>query len=85
MRGSSASIFRWLSLALIFGAVILTGIQLVSYSRIRNTFPPGMVIGGVPVGGLDQQQAADRLVMAYGVPVELHYNDAVIQIKPSVV
>jgi beta-lactamase class A len=74
-----------MSLALIFAAVIITGFQLVSYSRIRNTFPPGMVIGGVPVGGLNQQQAADRLVMAYGVPVELRYNDAVIQIKPSVV
>jgi beta-lactamase class A len=74
-----------MSLALIFATVIITGFQLVSYSRIRNTFPPGMVIGGVPVGGLNQQQAADRLVMAYGVPVELRYNDAVIQIKPSVV
>jgi beta-lactamase class A len=85
LRSSSFSIFRWLSLALIFAAVILTGIQLVSYSRVRNTFSPGMVIAGVPVGGLNQQQAADRLVMAYGVPVELRYNEAVIQIKPSVV
>jgi beta-lactamase class A len=85
LRSGSFSILRWLSLALIFTAVILTGFQLVRYSRIRNTFPPGMVIAGVPVGGLTQQQAADRLVMAYGVPVELHYNEAVIQIKPSVV
>jgi beta-lactamase class A len=85
LRSGSFSVLRWLSLALIFAAVIMTGFQLVRYSRIRNTFSPGMVIAGVPVGGLDQQQAADRLVMAYGVPVELRYNDAVIQIKPSVV
>jgi beta-lactamase class A len=44
-----------------------------------------MVIAGVPVGGLDQQTAADRLVQAYGVAVELHYGNAVIQVKPSVV
>lgn len=85
MRISHFSLLRWSSLVVIFATVLLTGYHLVRYSRIRNTFPPGLVIAGVPVGGLDQQQAADRLVMAYGVPVEMHYKDAVIQIKPSLV
>jgi beta-lactamase class A len=74
---------RWLSVALIFLAVILTVFELVRYSRIRSSFPPGMVIAGVPVGGLDQQRAAERLIQVYGIPVELHYQDAAIQIKPS--
>ena len=39
---------------------MLTVFQLVSYSRIRNNFPPGMIIAGVPVGGLSQQEAAQR-------------------------
>lgn len=85
MRKSSFSILRWVSFILIFLAVLLTGIQLVSYSRLRSSFPPGMIIAGVPVGGLSQQQAADRLVQAYGIPIELHYGDAVIQVKPSMV
>jgi beta-lactamase class A len=66
-------------------AVIVTVISLVSYSRQRTSFSPGMVIAGVPVGGMDRQQAAERLVQAYGMPIELHYGDAAIQIKPSVV
>ncbi len=84
-RASSFSFLRWLSLFFIFLAVLLTVIELVQYSRIRNTFPPGMMIASVPVGGLDPQQAADRLVQAYSVPIELHYGEGVIQIKPSVV
>jgi beta-lactamase class A len=76
-------ILRWVSLVFIFAASVLVVLQLVSYSRIRTAFPPGMVIAGVPVGGLDAQQAADRITQAYSVPVELQYNNARIQIKPA--
>ncbi|NMC53245.1 MAG: serine hydrolase [Chloroflexi bacterium] len=72
-------------MALIILALLLSVFELVQYSRIRSSFPPGMQIAGVPVGGLDQEGAAERLVQAYGVPVELRYGDAVIQVKPQVV
>jgi beta-lactamase class A len=85
VKKGSVSILRWIALLLIFSAVLITVFQLIAYSRVRSTFPPGMVIAGVPVGGLEQQQAADRLVEAYGIPVELHYGNAIIQIKPAVV
>lgn len=47
--------------------------------------PPGSEIAGVPVGGLDRQAAADRLIQAYSIPVEVLYGDAGIQIKPATV
>ncbi|NPV57462.1 MAG: hypothetical protein HPY76_12425, partial [Anaerolineae bacterium] len=84
-RQSPLSLLQALSLLFISSAVILLVYQLVIFSRIRLTFLPGQVIAGVPTGGLTQQQAADRLVQAYGVPVELIYNDQVIQLRPSVV
>lgn len=84
-RRNSLFILRWISIVLIFTAVLLTVFELVRYSRLRASFPPGMVIAGVPVGGLNQQQAAERLLQAYGIPVELRYGDAIIQVKPSVV
>jgi beta-lactamase class A len=65
--------------------MLLVVIQLVTYSRIRANFPAGTIIAGVPVGGLDQEAAAERLTQAYSYPVEVHYSDAVIQIRPSVV
>jgi beta-lactamase class A len=84
LRPRTSVIFlRWISIAFIVMAVLVTVFQLVSYSRIRSIFPPGMVIAGIPVGGLDQQQAQDRVVQAYSVPVEIHYGDAVIQVKPA--
>jgi beta-lactamase class A len=82
-RRNPLSFLRWISLALIFAAVLLTVLQLVRYSRMRSSLPSGMVIAGVPVGGLSEQQAADRLTQIYGLPVEMHYGDAVIQIKPA--
>ncbi len=87
MRNRSIfSSLRWVSILLIFLAVALTIFQLVGYSRIRNTFPPGMVIAGVPVGGVDQQIAAERLLQTYtAIPVEVRYRDAAIQIRPSVI
>lgn len=86
MRNRSAfSILGWISVFLILFAVILSAVQLVSYSRLRATFPIGMEIAGVPVGGLDRQEAAERLLQAYNVPIELHYNQEIIQLDPSVV
>lgn len=73
----------WISLSLLFIAVLLTVFELVQYSRIRANFAPGTVIAGVPVGGLNRVQAADRLVQAYNIPIELNINDARIQIKPA--
>ena len=87
MRNRSAFFpLRWVSIVFLMLAVILTAVELVSYSRIRSNYPPGMVIAGIQVGGLDPQQANERLLQAYtAVPVEVHYRDAVIQIKPSLV
>ncbi len=58
--------------------------QLISYSRIRSNFPKGLTIAGVPVGGLERQAAAQRLLVTFSTPVELRYNEGIIQIKPNV-
>ena len=83
-RNRSFSALRWFSVFFIFSAVILTVTQLISFSRIRSNFPAGLRIAGIPVGGLDRQTTAQRLLVAYSMPVEMRYNDAVIQIKPDV-
>lgn len=84
MRRGNTAIFRWISIGIIFLGVLLTVFELISYSRERSAFPAGTVIGGVPVAGLNRQEAAERLIQVYSTPVEMHYGDAIIQIKPSV-
>ncbi len=82
---TSTTFLRWISVGFIFAAVLLTVFQLVQYSRIRTVYPPGLIVASVPVGGLDQQQAAERLVQAYSIPIELRYGESVFQVKPAVV
>ncbi len=64
-------------------AVILLMVSLVRYSRIRSNFPAGMAIAGVPVGGLDTQEATDRLLHVYASALELRSGETIIQVKPS--
>lgn len=70
---------------MILVAVVLLTVQLVIFSRMRANYPAGMEIAGVPVGGLDRQATAERLLEAYSVPVELQYNEAIIHLNPSLV
>ncbi len=82
---SSFSGLRWISVFFILSAVVLFTIQLVRYSRVRTRFPAGLNIAGIPVGQLDRQEAAERLLAVYTLPVELHHNEAVIHLDPAVV
>ncbi len=75
----------WVSLLFLLAALVLTVLQLVQFSRVRTNFPQGLEIAGVPVGGLDRQQAAERLLTIYTTPVEIHYGESAIQLEPVVV
>jgi len=72
-------------LVFILVATIFIVYQLVQYSVSRSSYPPDMTIAGVPVGGLDAQAAAQRLLQVYSVPVEIHYNAAVIDLDPGLI
>jgi len=84
-KQGSISTLRWISIVFLLGSVILTTLQLVKFSRERVIFPPGMVIAGVPVDGLDRQGSAQRLLEVYTQPVEIRYGDAIIHLSPTVV
>jgi beta-lactamase class A len=81
----SSLLVRGISLIFILVAAVFIVYQLVQYSTSRSNYPSDMTIGSVPVGGLDPQSAAQRLLQVYAAPVEIHYNDAVIDLGPSVV
>lgn len=79
------SILRFISLSLLLVAIILAALQLVRFSRVRAYLPAGLIVGGVPVGGLDRQQAGEKLLEVYSIPVELFYDSTAIQLNPTVV
>ena len=83
MKRGTYTFLRWVSIVFLFLAVFLTVFELVRFSRARLSFPMGTTIGGVAVGGLDQQQTADRLTQAYSVPLEVTYGDNTFHINPA--
>jgi beta-lactamase class A len=86
VRQRNPSFFlRWGSLAFILLAAIILVLQLVQYSLQRANYPADMSIGGVPVGGLDPQSTAQRLLEVFATPVELHYGEAIIQMEPGLI
>jgi hypothetical protein len=78
-----ATFFRLAALGLIVMASLLAIMQLVRYARVRATFPTGMTIAGIPVAGLEFEQASQRLVQVYMAPIELRYGSARIQVRPA--
>lgn len=77
------SLLRWIAAGLIILASFLAISQLTRYSRIRANFPTGLKIAGIPVGGLNYELASDRLVKIYMAPIELHYGENRIQVRPA--
>ncbi len=82
---NSSLLLRGISLIFILVAAVFIVYQLVQYSVSRSNYPPDMTVAGVPVGGLNPQSAAQRLLQVYSVPVEIHYNNAVIDLDPALV
>lgn len=84
MHRKTFPLLRWIAIGLILITVTLTTLQLASYSRIRNNFPLGLQAGGIPIGGLNYEEAAERIYTVYRSPIELNYGGSLIQIRPAV-
>jgi beta-lactamase class A len=80
----SFSALRLISLVCLLLAIILVAIQLVRFSRVRANLPIGLHIGGIPVGGMNRQQASQQINQNYSRPVELVYSNNTIMMLPSV-
>ncbi len=78
-------ILRIVSIIFLTAAIIFTAISLIQYSRQRDSYPSGMTIGGVPVGGVNPQTASQRVLQVYTSPVQVQYAGATFLIDPSVV
>lgn len=83
MGRDGPNVLRLASLALLLGAVVLFFVELIAFSRQRARLPHGLTIAGVPVGGLDQTEALQRLLQTYSTPLELYYGDQLIVVPPA--
>ena len=82
-RNPSFLIIRVIALIFIVAAVALTLFQFFNYSRERNKYPAGMTIGGVAIGGVNAQNASERVLQVYSQPIEVQYAGEIIHITPA--
>ena len=83
MKKVWVGLLRGISAGLILAAAALAAWQYQQFSQAEVVFPRGSRIAQVAVGGLRQDQALERLLQAYGLPVELRYAGALIQARPE--
>lgn len=83
MRKSGPNFLRWVSIGLLLAAVALFFYELLAFSRKRARMPEGLAVAGVPVGGLSQSGALEKLLQVYSTPIEIMYDDQLIQLNPA--
>jgi hypothetical protein len=77
------SLLDWFSaLALLVGLIVLT-INIVDYTQARLKMDAGVVIAGVPIGGLTTSEAEKKVLDFYNRPIELYIRDQRILLQPQ--
>jgi beta-lactamase class A len=75
---------RLFSLAFLLAAGVLTALYARQVPPEETAvLPYGSAIASIPVGGLNETEARQRLEAAYAVPIELDYLGAPIQAEPQ--
>lgn len=83
-RRSSPGLGQWLIVIGMVALVMFLLFKLYQYGSFRRFFPAGLTIGGVPVGGLTPEEAADQLNNRYlTAPVIIHHGDESVEVDPS--
>ncbi len=88
-RRSNTAALEWVAIIGLVSSLSLLVFNLVAYSGQRERMPIGLIIAGVPVGGLAREEAQAELARVYSTPVELHYQpdpnhpDAVFALDPA--
>jgi beta-lactamase class A len=83
MRSSRLNWLGIFSAVSVLGAVLLAVVEVVLYSRSFSQLPAGLSLADVPVGGLSEQQALEQLLIVYGSPVDMLYQEELIRLEPA--
>src|SRR6185503_6575641 len=64
-------------------ATIILVAQLASFSSERQRMPTGLIMAGVPVGGMPRADAQAYVEQTYGAPITVYYRENVILLNPD--
>jgi len=72
-----------IGLGLIVISILVLVVSLMGFASSRSRMPPGMVLGGVPVGNMSRAEAQATIEQVYGQPVTVHYGDQTMLLTPD--
>ncbi len=83
-RSSSPGLGQWLIVIAMVAFVLFMLFKLYQYGSFRRFFPAGLTVGGVPVGGLTRDEAAERINDRYlNAPVIIRHGEEAIEVSPT--
>ena len=83
-RRSSPGISQWIIVIAMVALVLFLLFKLYQYGSFRGFYPAGLSIGGVPVGRLTRDEAAERLNDRYlAAPVIIRHGEEAVEVSPS--
>jgi len=83
-RGPQIPILEIFSSLMLLAAIVLGMIELTRYSSTKDDLPTRLTIAGLPLGGLDENQAREQLDIVYVTqPIELSYQGSKILLSPA--
>jgi len=81
---SSPGLGQWFVVTFIVVVVVFLLYNIYRYGEFRQFFPAGLTVGGVDVGGLTEEQAADLLSSRYlEADVIVHHGEESIAVDPA--
>jgi hypothetical protein len=84
-RGLQLPLLEIFSALLFLVAIVLTMFELVSYSNSVDSLQTDLTIAGIPVGGLEEEEAQARIEAVYtDQPLTLVYEGSTIMLDPVV-
>lgn len=76
-------VLRLVGLACIFASILLFRQEIARFRAGSGFYPAGSMVAGIPVGGLNQDQARQRLEQVYALPVQLRCAETFFQSSPA--
>lgn len=83
-RTSTPGIGQWLTVTIMVASALFLLYQLYNFAGSRTNFPAGLTIGGVPVGGLNRDEASEVLSNRYlRSPITIYHGEQSFELNPT--
>ena len=83
-KRSSPGAGQWLTVGIIVATTIFLLLKLFQYANLRGNYPAGLMVAGIDVGGLSEEQARELLTNRYiEAPVVIYHGEERFELSPS--